>query len=91
MLPTVCAGGFPNTSVGNNASLTVKNTEREQEKRSMFQNIYMSHEAGSDGNVPYTGTAELHLDSAVLVRERFLQTGTVLQKYLFREAAFSAK
>lgn len=70
LLPTVCAGGFPNTSVGNNASLTVKNTEREQEKRSMFQNIYMSHEAGSDGNVPYTGTAELHLDSAVLVREK---------------------
>lgn len=69
LLPTVYAGGYSNTSVGANASLTVRNTERELEKSSIFQGIFMGHEAGRHGDVPYKGTARLELTPDVIVRD----------------------
>ncbi len=68
LLPTVCAGGYPGTSVGNNASLTVWNTERELEKGTLFKEIYMGHESEPYGNVPYQGEAHLYMNPEVQVR-----------------------
>lgn len=65
LLPTVYAGGYPETSVDSNASLTVENSNRE----TMFQAIRMGHEAGEDNNVPYKGDAVLNLDAEATVRE----------------------
>lgn len=64
LLPTVYAGGYPETSVGSNASLTVRNSN----DKTMFQAIHMGHEAGNDHNVPYTESAVLNLDAKATVR-----------------------
>ena len=66
LLPTVYAGGFTNTHVADNASLTVRNSN----DKTMFQAIYMGHDTESDKKVPYQGTAVLNLDSKVTVRGR---------------------
>ncbi len=65
LLPTVYAGGFEGTEVGENASLTVINANAD----TMFKGIYMGHEAESDAKIPYTGAAVLNLDTKVIVRE----------------------
>lgn len=66
LLPTVYAGGYSNTAVGSGASLTVRNANDE----TMFQGIYMGHDAGNDNKVPYTGRVVLHLDAKAVVREK---------------------
>ena len=66
LLPTVYAGGFTNTQIGDNASLTVRNSNSE----TMFKAVYMGHEAENDNKVPYRGTATVNLDTRVIVRER---------------------
>lgn len=66
LLPTVYAGGYTNTQVGQNASLTVRNSNSE----TMFQAVYMGHEAERDNKVPYLGTATVNLDTRVIVRGR---------------------
>ena len=65
LLPTVYAGGFSNTVIGGQASLTVRNSSDE----TMFQAIYMGHEAGDDNKVPYQGSSVLNLDAKALVRD----------------------
>lgn len=65
LLPTVYAGGYTNTSIGDNASLTVRNSNAE----TMFQAIYMGHDQGDDKKVSYNGAAVLNLDDKVTVRE----------------------
>lgn len=65
LLPTVYAGGFTNTDIGDNASLTVRNSNSE----SMFQAVFMSHDKGNDNKVPYYGNAVVDLDSKLIVRE----------------------
>ena len=60
LLPTVYAGGFEgteDTSIGEEASLTVQNANSE----TMFQGIYMSHDAGTDAKVSYTGNVSLKI------------------------------
>lgn len=64
LLPTVYAGGYTNTKIGENASLTVRNSNSE----TMFQAVYMGHEAERDNKVPYLGTATVNLDTRVIVR-----------------------
>ncbi len=64
LLPTVYAGGYTNTQIGENASLTVRNSNSE----TMFQAVYMGHEAERDNKVPYLGTATVNLDTRVIVR-----------------------
>lgn len=64
LLPTVYAGGYPGTSVGSNANLTIINSN----SKTMFQDIYMGHDEGIYQNVPYTGNATLTLDNPVTVR-----------------------
>lgn len=66
LLPTVYAGGYSNTDIGDNASLTVRNSNT----KTMFKAIYMGHDAESDNKVPYQGSAVLALDAGVTVRER---------------------
>lgn len=66
LLPTVYGGGYSHTQVGENASLTVTNSN----EKTMFQAIYMGHDAGSDNKVPYQGTAALNMDAGVTVRGR---------------------
>ena len=66
LLPTVYAGGYTNTQIGNNASLTVRNSNSE----TMFQAVYMGHKAERDNKVPYLGTATVNLDTRVIVREK---------------------
>lgn len=66
LLPTVYAGGYSGTQIGENASLTVRNSN----SGTMFQAIYMGHEAGSDNKVSYQGEAVLNLDTGVTVREK---------------------
>ncbi len=66
LLPTVYSGGYSNTQVGENASLTVQNSN----DKTMFQAIYMGHDAERDNKVPYRGTAVLNLDAKVTVRGR---------------------
>lgn len=65
LLPTIYAGGFTGSSVGSNASLTVKNSN----DNTLFKAIYMGHEAGSDNSVPYKADAVLNLDTRLTVRE----------------------
>ena len=64
LLPTVYAGGYTNTQIGENASLTVRNSNSE----TMFQAVYMGHKAERDNKVPYLGTATVNLDTRVIVR-----------------------
>ncbi len=63
-LPTVYAGGYTGTSNGENASLTVQNSNQE----TMFQAIYLGHGAENDKKVPYQGEAVLHMDAGATVR-----------------------
>lgn len=71
LLPSVYAGGFENTSVGNNAALTVQNANSE----TMFKEIYMSHDAEFDSKVPYTGTAVINMCPKMIVREGIFTDG----------------
>lgn len=66
LLPTVYGGGYSNTAVGSNASLTVINSN----DKTIFQAIYMGHEAENDNKVPYKGNAVLNLDAKAAVRDR---------------------
>ena len=65
LLPTVYAGGFKNTVVGQNASLTVTNAV----ENTKIQAVYMSHDSGSDGKTAYTGRAEVYADAKTVIRE----------------------
>ena len=65
LLPTVYAGGFKNTVVGQNASLTVTNAV----ENTKIQAVYMSHDSGSDGKTAYTGNAEVYADAKTVIRE----------------------
>lgn len=65
LLPTVYGGGYPGTEVGNNASLTIQNSNAE----TILQGIYMGHGAETDNKVPYSGSAVLNLDTKVIVRD----------------------
>ena len=65
LLPTVYAGGFKNTVVGQNASLTVTNAV----ENTKIQAVYMSHDSGSDGKTTYTGSAEVYADAKTVIRE----------------------
>ena len=71
LLPTVYAGGYTNTSIGGNASLTVRNSNDE----TMFKAIYMGHNQGNDNKKPYNGNAVLNLDAKVTVRENIVTSG----------------
>ncbi len=64
LLPTVFAGGYQNTSIGSNAVLTIKNSN----SKTIFQDIYMGHEAGEYQHVPYREDTILTLDNSVAVR-----------------------
>ncbi|MCI8300296.1 MAG: hypothetical protein HFI69_08095 [Lachnospiraceae bacterium] len=65
LLPTVYAGGYSNTAVGDNASLTVINSN----DKTMFQEICMGNGKGTDNKVPYYGNAVLNLDAKPIVRD----------------------
>ena len=65
LLPSVYAGGFEGTTVGNYASLTITNANSE----TMFQGIYMGHDAGTDSKAPYDGKATVTLCPLVTVRD----------------------
>lgn len=71
LLPTVYAGGYTNTSIGDNASLTVRNSN----DKTMFKAIYMGHDKGNDNKKPYNGNAVLNLDAKVTVRENIMTSG----------------
>lgn len=64
LLPTVYAGGYRGTDVGDQAALTVQNANSE----TMFKSIYMGHDAGQYDMTPYTGSAVLNLDARTLSR-----------------------
>ncbi len=65
LLPTVYAGGYhSNTTVGTNASLTVTNPNN----KTMFQDIYLGHEASAGQRTAYTGSAKLELDADAKIR-----------------------
>lgn len=65
LLPTIYAGGFHGTTVGDNASVTVLNAR----SNTKLQAIYMSHDAGNDNKVAYSGTATVSMDAKTVVRE----------------------
>ncbi len=65
LLPSVYAGGYPGTSVGSNASLTVKNSN----DKTMFQAIHMGHGTENGVHASYQGEAVLNLDAKAVVRE----------------------
>lgn len=65
LLPSVYAGGFENTEIGKNAALIIQNAT----SKTMFKEIYMSHDAGDDAKVPYNGTAVLTISPKTIVRE----------------------
>ena len=65
LLPTVYAGGFEETAVSNDAQLTVTNANSDTQ----FQGIYMSHGAGTDSKVAYTGKATLQLDCPIVAKD----------------------
>lgn len=65
LLPTVYAGGYHgNNTVGNNASFTVRNAN----KNTMFQAINLGHETSDGERTAYTGDANLELDADAKVR-----------------------
>ena len=65
LLPTVYAGGYhSNTTVGTDASLTVTNANN----KTMFQDIYLGHEASVGQRTAYTGSAKLELDAYAKIR-----------------------
>ncbi len=65
LLPTIYAGGYPNTEVGDNASLTIQNSN----DKTNIQGIYMGHGPGVHKDVPYTGAATLRMDVKAAVRD----------------------
>ncbi len=65
LLPSVYAGGYPGTVVGDNASLTILNSN----SKTMLKGIYLSHGAENDEKVSYESKAVLKLDTEVTVRE----------------------
>lgn len=65
LLPTVCAGGYPGTSVGTNASFKTINSN----DKTMFKGIYMGHTDENGDKEPYSGKAILQLDPKATVRE----------------------
>lgn len=65
LLPTIYAGGFRGTTVGDNASVTVLNAR----SNTKLNAIYMSHDAGNDNKVAYSGTATVSMDAKTVVRE----------------------
>ncbi len=66
LLPTVFAGGYTNTQIGDSASLTVRNSN----EKTMFQAVYMGHGAESDNKVPYEGAVIVDLDAGATVRDQ---------------------
>lgn len=70
LLPTVYGGGYPGTSVGTNASLTVRNSN----DKTMFQAIYMGNTGHREGDgaamTAYSGNAVLNLDDKATVKEK---------------------
>lgn len=66
LLPTVYAGGYSNTTIGNHASLTVQNSNDE----TMFQKIWMGHDDENGDKAAYEGNATLNLDAKAIVREQ---------------------
>ncbi len=65
LLPTVYAGGFENSTVGENAALTIQNAN----EYTMFKAMYMGHDEGDDSKAPYTENAIINLCPKVTVRE----------------------
>lgn len=66
LLPSVYAGGYGNdaSTLGTHASLIVKNAD----SNTMFQDIYMGHEASAGSRTAYQGAASLELDTKAKVR-----------------------
>ncbi len=65
LLPSVYAGGYPGSSLGSNASLTVRNSN----DKTMFKVIHMGHGTENGNHVSYQGEAVLNLDANAVVRE----------------------
>lgn len=80
LLPTVYAGGYyDNSAVGNNASLIVKNAN----SKTMFQDIYMGHEAAANNRTAYSGVASLEIDANAKVRNVISAENTTLATFVF--------
>lgn len=65
LLPTVYAGGYPGTTVGSKASLTVTNSN----EGTIFDAIYMGHGTENGNHTSYQGEAVLNLDDKATVRK----------------------
>lgn len=65
LLPVIYAGGYPGSSVGSKASLTVKNSN----DKTILRAVYMGHGTENNNHVSYQGEAELNLDAKATVRE----------------------
>jgi hypothetical protein len=65
LLPTVYAGGYPGTTVGSKASLTVTNSN----DKTIFDAIYMGHGTENGNHTSYQGEAVLNLDDKATVRK----------------------
>ncbi len=73
LLPTVYAGGYRNTShMGNHAHLTIKNPN----EHTLFQGIYLSHDAQSNTYTAYHGQATLQMGKRTNVREGVYANGS---------------
>lgn len=86
LLPSIYAGGFPNTNVGTNAAVTIQNSNKE----TVFQGIYMGHGEETDAKVPYSGKAVLNLDTQAVVRDG-VYTKTNSEAEVFVSGAEAAK
>ena len=64
LLPTVYAGGYKNTDIGNKAALTIKHAN----SKTCFKDIYMSHDASSGKRTAYRGEVSLNIDEGAKVR-----------------------
>lgn len=65
LLPTVYAGGYPGSTVGSKASLTVTNSN----DKTIFDAIYMGHGTENGNHTSYQGEAVLNLDEKATVRK----------------------
>ena len=65
LLPTVYAGGYPGSTVGRKASLTVTNSN----DKTIFDAIYMGHGTENGNHTSYQGEAVLNLDEKATVRK----------------------
>lgn len=65
LLPTVYAGGYPGSTVGSKASLTVTNSN----DKTIFDAIYMGHGTENGNHTSYQGEAVLNLDDKATVRK----------------------